>query len=571
MPIQLQLPIIDFSPVVNRMTEAPDRERGAVFTRREVVDFILDLAGYTTDRPLWQYRLLEPSFGGGDFLIPAVERLFGAVRRAGASHENRLRLLSKAIRAVEIHEASFQDTRATLLGILKRQSMTDSEAGLLLDTWLVNGDFLIVRHEGTFSHVVGNPPYVRQEMVPRQLLAEYKARYSTIYDRADLYVPFIECALSLLQPGGTLGFICSDRWMKNKYGKPLRKLVADGYHLVYHVDMVDTPAFHSEVSAYPAITVIRREPAGPTRTVKRPSIEKVGLTELAGKLVALSPPSDFRIRTVEAVLPSGQPWILDGEDGRLPLVRRLERDFPLLEEAGCRVGIGVATGADRAFIAPFDQLDVEPDRKLPLVGTRDIADGTVNWRGLGIVNPFDDHGRMVPLDDFPRLRGHFELWSDVLRRRNCAKKNPEHWYRTIDRIHNSLVRQPKLLVPDIKGEAHVVYEEGHYYPHHNLYYILSEEWDMEALQAVLMAGFATLFVAAYSTQMRGGYLRFQAQYLRRIRLPHWCKLPSELRRDLLLAVRRRDRMRCRELAFRAYGLSEEENSLMLGLSPSVEP
>ena len=50
-------------------------ERGAVFTRREVVDFVLDLSGYTTDKPLHRMRLLEPSFGDGDFLLPAVERL----------------------------------------------------------------------------------------------------------------------------------------------------------------------------------------------------------------------------------------------------------------------------------------------------------------------------------------------------------------------------------------------------------------------------------------------------------------------------------------------------------------
>lgn len=52
--------------------------RGAVFTHREVVDFILDLAGYTPDKPLHEKCLLEPSFGGGDFLLPAVERLLAA-------------------------------------------------------------------------------------------------------------------------------------------------------------------------------------------------------------------------------------------------------------------------------------------------------------------------------------------------------------------------------------------------------------------------------------------------------------------------------------------------------------
>ncbi|MFZ4625739.1 MAG: SAM-dependent DNA methyltransferase, partial [Rhodoferax sp.] len=49
--------------------------RGAIYTKREVVLFMLDLAGYEQDRPLHRLRLLEPAFGGGEFLLAAVRRL----------------------------------------------------------------------------------------------------------------------------------------------------------------------------------------------------------------------------------------------------------------------------------------------------------------------------------------------------------------------------------------------------------------------------------------------------------------------------------------------------------------
>ena len=75
------------------------------------------------------------------------------------------------------------------------------------------------------------------------------------------------------------------------------------------------------------------------------------------------------------------------------------------------------------------------------------------------------------------------------------------------------------MIPDIKGDASIVYEEGKLYPHHNLYFITSDEWDVHALQAVMRSGIARLFVSLYCTRMRGGYLRFQAQYLRKIRIP----------------------------------------------------
>src|SRR5262249_2770516 len=161
------------------------------------------------------------------------------------------------------------------------------------------------------------------------------------------------------------------------------------------------------------------------------------------------------------------------------------RDFPTLEQTGCKVGIGVATGADEAFIGPFDALDVEPERKLPLVMTRDILTGQVVWRGLGIVNPFAQHGGLVELSKYPKLARYMEERRARLSRRHVAKKNPSNWYRTIDRIYPDLARTPKLLIPDIKGDATIVYEGGRLYPHHNLYYITSEAWDLQALRTVL--------------------------------------------------------------------------------------
>jgi len=61
----------------------------------------------------------------------------------------------------------------------------------------------------------------------------------------------------------------------------------------------------------------------------------------------------------------------------------------------------VATGADKAFIGPYDALNVEEDRKLPLVMTADIASGAVCWQGLGVINPFENDGSLVSLDQHP--------------------------------------------------------------------------------------------------------------------------------------------------------------------------
>ncbi len=537
--------------------------RGAIFTRLEVVDFILDLAGYTEDQPLHKRRLLEPSFGGGDFLLPIVGRLLTAWRAATGAG-SALDDLGDAIRGVELHHASFHLTHAAVVALLQRECLSESTAMELANRWLSQGDFLLAPLEGQFDFVVGNPPYVRQELIPPALLAEYRSRYQTMYDRADIYIPFIERSLSVLAKGGSLGFICADRWMKNRYGGPLRSLVSTQFHLKIYVDMTDTPAFHSEVSAYPAITIISRESPGATRIAHRPAIDRATLTALAHALRKTPLPKEAGpVRELARVTNGTEPWLLESFD-QMALIRRLEQAFPTLEEAGCKVGIGVATGADKAFIGEFDALDVEPDRKVELVTTRDIKSGEVQWHGQGVINPFSDGPGLVNLQDYPRLRSYLEARREVIAGRHCAQKTPANWYRTIDRITPALAKTPKLLIPDIKGEANIVFEEGKLYPHHNLYYITSDAWDLRALQAVLLSAITHLFVATYSTKMRGGFLRFQAQYLRRIRIPQWRDVPEALREELAQAAIGRDLEACNSAVFKLYQLSHEERSALGG-------
>ena len=539
-------------------------ERGAVYTKREVVDFILDLVGYTADQPLTDFRLLEPAFGGGDFIRPAVERLLTASQREadGLSFER----LAPAIRGVELHRETFARNRQAMGTMLSEQGISGSDTQALLDLWLTQGDFLLSDFDQDFTHAVGNPPYVRQEVIPDALMGEYRRRYSTIHDRADIYVPFIEHSLRLLGERGKLSFICADRWMKNRYGKKLRELVSNtDHHLATYVDMVGTDAFQRKVSTYPAIIVIKRrapsEKSKVTRVFARPEINTKALSSLARELTAPRLKTSSAIREISNIAAGGEPWII-GDLDALALVRRLEAEFPCLEEAGCKVRIGVATGADKAFIDDFDALDVEPSRKLPLVMTKDILQGHVQWGGKGVINPFSDDGRLVSLEDFPRLRSYLEEHHEQIAGRHVATRAPQNWYRTIDRIDPELARREKLLIPDIKGDASIVYEGGRLYPHHNLYFITSDEWDIHALQAVMQSGIARLFVALYSTKIRGGYLRFQAQYLRRIRLPRWASVSASIRERLKHYSETTDRNELKEIVVSLYGLSAGEMILI---------
>lgn len=550
----------DVSEALRQMAGDGEVERGAVFTRPEVVAAILDLSGYTPDRPLHRLRLLEPSFGEGEFLFAAVDRLLAAYSRAVPSIGNARIDLSAAIRAVELHSDSYTRTEKRLQQRLQAAGIGADDAQALCAAWLICDDFLLCGLAADFDVVAGNPPYVRQERIPDALLSEYRGRFRTLYDRADLYVPFFERSLDLLAPGGVLGFICTNRWLKNKYGGPLRRKISEEFQLSYFIDMQGIDAFAAEVITYPAITILCRPnsygPAAPTRVASAAALRAMDLPGVAAALVAPMP----ELAWVDEITLDGAgdaPWLLS-DVPRLKLLRRLESRFPVLERAGCKVGIGVATGCDRVFIGDYAAMPVEPERKLPLAMARDLVAGRLAWHGKGVLNPYEPDGTLATLADYPLFARYIRSHQEAIAVRHVATRSGEGWYRTIDRIYPELVQKQKLLVPDIKGEAVFVFDRGEYYPHHNLYYITSEQWDLRALQAVLRSSVSLMMVATYCTKMAGGFLRFQAQYLRRICLPNWLDVPLHLRRSLSDLAEERDQERLDAVVFELYGLSAEE-------------
>ena len=115
--------------------------------------------------------------------------------------------------------------------------------------------------------------------------------------------------------------------------------------------------------------------------------------------------------------------------------------------------------------------------------------------------------------------------------------------------------QPKLLIPDIAGANEVAFDEGKYHPHHNLYYIVSSDWDLEVLGGLLSSKVALFFIWSYAVKMRGKYLRFQAQYIRRICVPKPDSISKELQSEIKTAFRKRDFHTIDALALKAYNLT----------------
>jgi hypothetical protein len=534
-------------------TLSPPREAGVVYTKSWMVELVLDLAGYLPERRLAELVALEPSAGDGAFLSAMVRRLVESCRL----HKMPLADATNAIQAFEIDPVAAEQAVEVVRFTLVSLKVPSATAAKLARAWIKTDDFL----EASLcfpiaDFVIGNPPYIRLEEIPASKAAFYRSGFSAMRGRADIYVAFYQAALYQLRPGGVCAYICADRWMLNDYGSALRAFITmEGYNVRHIIEAHDVQAFDTEVSAYPAVTIIAREKQGPVIVSKAlPGIETEDRARLVKSLTSLGSCPRIKSARFDDWFHGNEPWPCSSPEA-LKLLKHLEATcFPLeCAHTGTKIGIGVATGADRVFISA-GKPDIEPDRLLPLALASDLKDGKVKWSGHYLANPWNEKG-LIDLDKNPRFESHLRPHHELLSSRHTAKKDrAENWHKTIDRVNLSLFSKEKLYIADIKERLLPALDLGKTYPQHNLYWITSDQWDLRVLGGLLISAVGEFFIHCYGVRMRGGYLRFQAQYLRRIRVPDPKSISPKLAQKLRQAFEAQDFKLATESAMEAYGL-----------------
>lgn len=475
-------------------------QHGDVFTSPEVVSYMLDLVGYTADIDLSRTSILEPSCGEGEFVVEITRRLWESSRRFGFDLST---AFQSNVFAYDIDESKIASCRSRI-----------AELGLSLplEGNIHQADFLTADIR-SFDVVIGNPPYIRYEQIPAELLSSYKQQFHTFHYRADLYILFFEKTLKHLNPGGRHCFICSNRWLKNEYGKKLRGWIAHSFRLESIVSLEKaTDAFQEDVLAYPAITLISNERLGTTFTFS----ELTSITQLGKETGKMLP------------APVSADWS--------SVFNRVQSDDTLvtIEEMGFLVGIGVATGADSIFIAKDLPSKVENELLLPALNARDMSGNRLQWSGQYLLNPYKPNGELINLEDYPQAAAYLISHRETLQKRHIAKKNPGKWYKTIDRIVPALKDSPKVLLPDISGNQLIFVDDGRFYPQHNLYYITGGSLrQLQLLSAMLMSDYVKSQLISITNCMNGGYPRWQSQYLRKLVMPDVNAIEESLAERLL--------------------------------------
>jgi hypothetical protein len=120
--------------------------------------------------------------------------------------------------------------------------------------------------------IVGNPPYVRQELIPRKaekgtILDQSKEYISEMATRAfpelklsgqsDLHLFFWPVATQFLREGGWFGFLTSSSWLDVRYGFALQAWILKNFRLVAVMESIDEPWFE-DARVKTAVTVLQR-------------------------------------------------------------------------------------------------------------------------------------------------------------------------------------------------------------------------------------------------------------------------------------------------------------------------
>ncbi len=208
-----------------------------------------------------------------------------------------------------------------------------------------------------FDCVIGNPPYVKLQHMRK--IKEDEVVYlmeqtrvidgggegeskkteplyrSTRTGNFDLYLPFIERGLDLLNPDGRMGYIAPSVWLKNEYGEGLKQVMAERGWLDRWVDFGHAQVFE-DVTVYTALQFFAKK--------QRDAFQ---FHRVDGNAVGELEWDDGTPSLPVAGTPAGEPWLLM-EEAERRLFDRLAAEFPRLDDERLTRGItvGIQTSAD---------------------------------------------------------------------------------------------------------------------------------------------------------------------------------------------------------------------------------
>lgn len=271
--------------IFERLISPEERHKyGQYYTRVEVVDLINSFCIRRGDE-----TVMDPSCGGGTFLVRAYVRK----RELSPARKHRERLAD--LYGVDVSHFA---THLTTINLATRDLVDDENYPRVVRSDFFNIDsakrFLSLPRPATaaglgasqrqdvtvpmLDAVIGNPPYVRQEQIPRsaaqkggrgartpapgtleyyQWVVQREAGVR-LTGRSDLHCYFWPHAAHFLKENGWLAFVTSSQWLDVEYGFKLQGWILRNFRVVAVLESVDEPWFTGARVAS-TVTILQRE------------------------------------------------------------------------------------------------------------------------------------------------------------------------------------------------------------------------------------------------------------------------------------------------------------------------
>lgn len=343
------------------------------------------------------------------------------------SHHGEKQTLKKAVEAKKREIVTWARPRGGVVGF----------------DWAV--EFAEVFAEGGFDIVVANPPYVRHELIKEQKPALQKVYPEVYTGTADLYVYFYARAFQMLDKGGMLVFISSNKWFRANYGAKLREHVATTCRIHSITDFGELPVFQT-AATFPVIFVAQQSSPAQAmlftqvKSLEEPYPDVLSIIKENGQRLPLSSTQ-------------GKDWMLTNA-GVGKILQKLEASgISLGKYVNMQIYWGIKTGFNMAFVINSEkrsELIKQDAKNLEIIKPLAIGDDVRKWRIASqerwlIVTPIG-----VNIKRYPSIFKHLQQWQPELEAR-YDKGN--HWWELRACNYYDAFPKSKIVYPEIAKES----------------------------------------------------------------------------------------------------------------------
>jgi len=319
---------------------------------------------------------------------------------------------------------------------------------------------------GGFDCIIGNPPYIRSQSLGDAQRQYYGHTYKAATGTYDIYVLFVERALSLINKSGRIGYILPNKFYTTDYGAGLRNLLTEPNYIERIVDFEDGQVF-AGAGTYTNLLFLSRDAGGAPQYVRLGKVyEAEGVAGLARVLTG----DDMQFERLHLDPGEGTWTLAVGESG--DLLTRLQSAYPSLSTLSPHIFQGLKTSADKVYMVRVkglqgDLCEVETGTGLTVLIERSILRPVVKgehvqryWidfaENIQIIYPYkvsaDGRAHILGQDvlegDFPYTWAYFKSNDKILRARDRGTWSQRaDWYAYARSQNIGTFVGEKLLLP----------------------------------------------------------------------------------------------------------------------------